>query len=163
KFLGYAVSRTSASSSVIPNNAAASRTDPIAVIGCSDPLSTSGYIVLIRSRKLSPVGFIGKSVFLYPSLYHCSRILSVEGKNVLAVIVPGSAARPHFAGQSYIRTGSKSVAASETQFNDLIAQRLSIPYEILKWKGKKVTLSRPQRFTGSIITYYTQDKVVIDC
>jgi len=32
---------------------------------------------------------------------------------VLAVIVPGSAARPHFVGAAYIRDGTKSVKASE--------------------------------------------------
>jgi hypothetical protein len=54
------------------------------------------------------------------------------------VIVPGSAERPHFAGQSYVREGSKSVVASKEQFDALIATRNSNAYAILQWKDKMV-------------------------
>lgn len=56
------------------------------------------------------------------------------------MIVPGSESRPHFAGQAFIREGSQSREASQQQFEALIAMRSSKAYEILKYKGKTVTL-----------------------
>ncbi len=89
----------------------------------------------------------------YPPIYYLPHVLNYQGIRVLAVIVPGSEMRPHFTGQSYIREGSQNIKASEKQFNELIAQRNSKAYEILKWKGKSVKLSytrpgntRPSRF-----------------
>ena len=77
---------------------------------------------------------------VYPSVYYLMRVLTVDGKQCVAVVIPGSAERPHFAGPSYIRVGSESVPASETQFGRLVAERLSKPYEILRWKGRVVTV-----------------------
>jgi hypothetical protein len=74
----------------------------------------------------------------YPPIYRDTRILDVGGKKLLAVIVPGSPDRPHFAGQAYVRDGSKTVNASKDQFDQLIAQRNSKAYKILEWKGKAV-------------------------
>jgi predicted HTH transcriptional regulator len=76
----------------------------------------------------------------YPPVYHVAKILNVGGKQVLAVIVPGSADRPHFAGQAYVREGSKSVVASKSQFEELIASRNSKVHEILRWKDKQITV-----------------------
>lgn len=67
----------------------------------------------------------------YPTIYYLTKILNVEGKQILAVIVPGSSDHPHFAGPSYVREGSKTVEASEEQFANLIAARNSKAYEIL--------------------------------
>jgi len=78
----------------------------------------------------------------YPAIYTMTRILRENEKQFLAVIVPGSERRPHFAGQAYTREGSKSVLASEEQFARLIADRNQKTYEILKWKGKGITLSQ---------------------
>lgn len=55
-------------------------------------------------RKLS-----GKINEAYPVPYHCSEVLEKDGKKFLAVVVPGSENRPHFAGRSYVREGSESV------------------------------------------------------
>lgn len=76
----------------------------------------------------------------YPPIYTVTRILSKEGKQFLAVVIPGSENRPHFAGQSYIRDGSQSMSASKAQFESLVAQRNSKTYEILKWKAKSITV-----------------------
>ena len=76
----------------------------------------------------------------YPPVYYMTKVLAKDGKQFLAVIVPGSEHRPHFAGRSYIRIGSETRVASEQQFDTLIAQRQSKTYEILKWKGKPVAL-----------------------
>lgn len=76
----------------------------------------------------------------YPEIYYFPRTLAVEGKEVLAIVIPGSEARPHFSGPSYVRVGSESRKASEGQFNRLLTSRNSKAREILKWRGKLVTV-----------------------
>jgi predicted HTH transcriptional regulator len=76
----------------------------------------------------------------YPAIYRHVVPLHSENGACLAVIVPGSEARPHFAGKSYVRDGPQTIEASEEQFQVLIAQRLSKVRELLKWKGKEVTI-----------------------
>jgi len=88
----------------------------------------------------------------YPAIYYFTKILHVKTAEILAVIVPGSAERPHFAGQSYVREGSKTVEASKEQFDALIASRNSKAYEILRWKGKTITVvSMPPDPRGSAV------------
>lgn len=79
----------------------------------------------------------------YPPIYYLTKVLQQEGKQFLAVIVPGSENRPHFAGQSYIRDGSQTREASGEQFERLIAERNSETKEILKWCGKEITVNLP--------------------
>ena len=67
-----------------------------------------------------------------------------KGNSGLAVIVRGSANRPHFAGPSYIRDGTQTKEASEQQFERLIAERNSKAREILKWLGKEITFRIPK-------------------
>jgi len=81
-----------------------------------------------------------KLAVAYPPIYYLPRVLQRDGKQFLAVIVPGSADRPHFAGQAFVREGSKSVVSSDSQFDALIAERNSKVREILKWKGQVVTV-----------------------
>jgi len=102
----------------------------------------------------------------YPLVYYVAKIVNVDGKQVLAVIVPGSADRPHFAGQAYVREGSRSVVASKAQFEELIASRSSKAYEILKWKGKSITVdlmhTPAHTFTMGPVTA-SQEYIVADC
>jgi predicted HTH transcriptional regulator len=101
----------------------------------------------------------------YPPIYRLSKILNAGGKQILAVIVPGSEQRPRFAGQAYIRRGSETVEASGEQFANLIASRNSKACEILKWKGKAITLDlmRVERagILGAVIS--SQAYNVVDC
>ena len=65
-----------------------------------------------------------------------------------------------------MRVGSETNAASEPQFDNLIAERQAKPYEILKWKGKQVTVAfmntgRRAVMIGPIET--TDFLTVIDC
>jgi hypothetical protein len=78
---------------------------------------------------------------IYPPIFPQILTREKEGKKFIVVIVRGSGERPHFAGHSYIRQDSQSVKASEEQFENLIAQRNSKAAEILKWKGKQVTVN----------------------
>ena len=101
----------------------------------------------------------------YPPVYYLARILSVEGKQILAVIVPGSEQRPHFAGQAFIRKGSETVAASDEQFANLIATRNSKAYEISHWKCRTITVDyinaeRPQ-ILGALA--HREERTVEDC
>lgn len=50
---------------------------------------------------------------------------AVDGKivTIVAIEIPPSSNRPHFAGPSYIRVGSVTAEASATQFEELIASR----------------------------------------
>jgi predicted HTH transcriptional regulator len=76
---------------------------------------------------------------IYPPVYCLPRVITIAETQVLAILVPGSPNRPHFTGKSYVRVGSTTNEASETQFASLIAQRSSPVYEILKWQGKSIS------------------------
>jgi len=81
---------------------------------------------------------LGKS---YPRVYCESRVIEHEGRSFMAILVPFSRLRPHFAGPAYVRHLSKSVDASDEQFGTLIAERTSKVYELRKWVGKDVSKS----------------------
>jgi hypothetical protein len=66
--------------------------------------------------------------------------LTHEGRECVAVIVPGSANRPHFAGRAYVRNGTETNDASEQQFDRLIADRTSRGYFIRQWLQRQVTV-----------------------
>jgi hypothetical protein len=100
----------------------------------------------------------------YPPIYTLTRVLQREGKQFLAVIIPGSDRRPHFAGHAYIRDGSQSIVASEAQFTKLITDRNSTTYEIRKWIAKTVTVQLPmyvQIDDGTVARRFPAN--VIDC
>jgi predicted HTH transcriptional regulator len=96
----------------------------------------------------------------YPAIYYLTKILTLDNKQVLAVIVPGSPDRPHFSGPAFIRDGSRSKVASESQFRELIAHRNSKTAEVLRWKGKSITyyVLVPGR-AGAI----PRERIVADC
>jgi hypothetical protein len=93
-------------------------------------------------RNLDEVAkrFNSKMATVYPRIFYVPKIVSQNGLQALAVIIPGSDLRPHFAGLSYVRRGSESFEASDAQFEELVAQRNSKAATILKWKGKNVTV-----------------------
>ena len=77
----------------------------------------------------------------YPPIENVEcRVLSKDGKEVLAVVVRENANRPHFSGHAYVRVGSESITASKEMFEDLIASRLEKPRIILKMKGQVITV-----------------------
>lgn len=76
----------------------------------------------------------------YPKVTARPEVLIETEKAIVAVVVPYSPNRPHFAGPAYVRIGSQSVIASEEVFGQLITCRLSKPREILKWKNRAVTI-----------------------
>src|SRR6266567_995778 len=60
---------------------------------------------------------------VFPRIAYVPKIISENDQQALAVIIPGSELRPHFAGLSYVRRGSETYEASEQEFEELIAQR----------------------------------------
>jgi predicted HTH transcriptional regulator len=44
---------------------------------------------------------------IYPRIAYVPKIITENGQQALAVIIPGSELRPHFSGLSYVRRGSE--------------------------------------------------------
>ena len=97
---------------------------------------------------------------VYPRIPYVPKIISENGRQALAVIIPGSELRPHFAGLSYVRRGSQSDPASEEQFAELIARRNSKAALILAWKGKNVTVFIR---SGDSEIPWPNSTVLVDC
>lgn len=98
---------------------------------------------------------------IYPAISPQMKVLrEAGGREFLAIIVRGSGSRPHFAGPSYIRDGSQTVAASDDQFARIIAERSSVVREILQWRLKGVTLSIKIK---DAIPFYSFPVEVVDC
>jgi len=97
---------------------------------------------------------------VYPRIAYVPKVLSSAGHQALAVIIPGSESRPHFAGLAYVRRGPETVDASEEQFAELIAQRNSKAAFLLQWTGKNLTV-----FTrmGDDESAWPNDTCLVDC
>jgi predicted HTH transcriptional regulator len=101
----------------------------------------------------------------YPRIYYMTRVLAEHGIQFLAVVVPGSENRPHFAGPSYVRVGPETVKASDAEFQRLIDTRSSPVWQLNQWAGKQITLeivttygnlSRRQETTEAEIRFVNQ-------
>ena len=102
----------------------------------------------------------------YPPISINSRVLLVEGKQVLAVIIDFSHNRPHFAGPAFIRVGSQSLAASSERFEELIASRVSKARPILQAKreGQLVSVAYyPLGFEDLSMRSVIGDCTVTEC
>jgi hypothetical protein len=64
----------------------------------------------------------GKAERCYPPIDTIQREFIYNGKSCLAVVIPGSEARPHFAGPAFIRDGTQTKKANEEQFAMLISE-----------------------------------------
>jgi hypothetical protein len=74
----------------------------------------------------------------YPPVQHTCEASNIDGKAVLAVIVPYSANRPHFAGHAFRRVGAQNIKADERAYLDFIASRSSVGARVLENRGKVV-------------------------
>jgi predicted HTH transcriptional regulator len=88
--------------------------------------------------------------FVYPPIPYIPKILNLDGRQCLAVIIPGSAARPHFAGPAYVRVGSETRNASENQYAEMFASRTDKTRKLLEYKGKPVTVVNRQQIHGVV-------------
>jgi predicted HTH transcriptional regulator len=94
-------------------------------------------------RKLSE-----KAKSIYPDVYFTTKTVQEGGKECLAVMVPGSPSRPHFAGQLFVRDGSRTVIANTERYESMLAARIAKTYELQKWEGKPVTVRTLTRQSG---------------
>lgn len=76
----------------------------------------------------------------FPPIRVTMEVLQVEGKAVVAVVVPPSDAKPHFTGPAYVRVGSESPKASPQQYEELILSRTDKAREILQHKNGLFTV-----------------------
>jgi hypothetical protein len=80
----------------------------------------------------------------YPPITVTYRILKIKGTvtdEVLAIIVPPSSNKPHFAGVSYMRKGSQTMPASEEVFRELIASQNDTVRQLQRFLRRKVMLT----------------------
>jgi hypothetical protein len=80
----------------------------------------------------------------YPPITVTYRILNIKGtvaNEVLAIIVPPSSNKPHFAGVSYMRKGSQTMPASEEVFRELVASQNDTVRQLQRFRGRKVMLT----------------------
>jgi Putative DNA-binding domain len=103
---------------------------------------------------------------IYPGIKYDIRVISKDGRSLLAVIVPGSATGPHFAGPAYVRQGASSVIASEELFSRIVDKRERKVREILRWKGERILMRRYVTNPGPIQQrnpWAFSDARVVDC
>lgn len=79
-------------------------------------------------------------VTCYPPIAFTSELLTVEEKPILAVVIPPSPERPHFAGSSYTRLGTENVRVSPQLFAELITSRSGKAAELLRYRQSPVTV-----------------------
>ncbi len=100
---------------------------------------------------------------IYPAIYYTTKTVEENGKECLALIVPGSPSRPHFAGPLFVRDGSRTVVATSERYESLLAARTGKTYELQRWEGKQITLRIFSRQSGMayVINQNTQEARVI--
>ncbi len=86
----------------------------------------------------------------YPPIKFSSEVLKPEGGPVVAVVIPASSNKPHFAGPAYVRRGSESVAASEEAFDELVHSRNSKSAAVLKLRGQVISVLSLQHKLGVV-------------
>jgi predicted HTH transcriptional regulator len=101
----------------------------------------------------------------YPPVPCFPRVIQVDGRQALAIIVFGSEQRPHFTGLSYVRQGSETVHASEAQFEELIARRNAKADKLLAFKGKPVTVVNRQRVANQSAyeSMWSDGAYIVEC
>ncbi len=101
----------------------------------------------------------------YPPIkVHLEVLKDVGPDPVLAVVVPGSKDRPHFAGPAWVRVGSMTKRAPPELYEELIASRNTTAGAILRHKGKVVAVDEYfAGLYGGPPALHTQDYRIEDC
>jgi len=79
---------------------------------------------------------------IYPHIIWRSETYVKDAKECVKVEIEYSGDTPHFGGPAWIRRGSKSVPASDHEFQRLIDIRSGIVRELDQWVNKTVTVKR---------------------
>jgi Putative DNA-binding domain len=85
----------------------------------------------------------------YPAIRPTMSVLELDGKRVVAVEVAPSKEKPHFAGPAYIRSGSRSLKASDSLYRDLLTSHCGKAGELLRCKNKFVTIRTVNKRLGN--------------
>jgi hypothetical protein len=104
----------------------------------------------------------------FPPVQVIQRVISEQGSDILAVVVPASEQRPHFTGAAYQRFGSETKAAPQEVIDQWLEYRISKVKFILDWKEKLVTVrgidpSGNTKYTGHPNWPGMQECYVFDC
>lgn len=102
-------------------------------IGVSSPESLQGKIHDLAKKDC------------YPPINYQVRVFKCDSKNIVAVLINASNDRPHFSGPTFVRVGSKTVAASEQVYEELIASRNSKTGQILRNKEGLISIRQIDR------------------
>jgi Putative DNA-binding domain len=101
---------------------------------------------------------------IQPPIQCIQQIVSENGRQALAVIVPYSPRRPHFSGPAFIRRGSESVPATSDELTQMGQSRDPKVARILAHKGEHIcvmnSLATPH---GPYETYWTGTPYIHDC
>jgi hypothetical protein len=76
----------------------------------------------------------------YPAITIDPRVIEIEGKYCILVVIPPSTKRPHFSGEALVRVGSGNKRASEALYEDLINSRSSKTWKLLQWRNKLISV-----------------------
>ncbi|MFL6210187.1 MAG: helix-turn-helix domain-containing protein [Pyrinomonadaceae bacterium] len=99
----------------------------------------------------------------YPAIHYINKVVAVDGKPVIAVIVRASTNKPHFARPAYIRKGSESVEASPELYEELIASRNDKARRILREKGEVISVWRNFIFKSNYVPGSKHTCKIVDC
>jgi hypothetical protein len=99
-----------------------------------------------------------------PPISYIQQIVSENGLQALAIIVPYSSRRPHFSGPAFIRRGSENLTATPDELNILIQSRDTKIARILAHKGEHVRVenSIPTPH-GDSLSYWPNNPHIVDC
>ncbi len=86
----------------------------------------------------------------YPPVEVHPEILTTDQGQVLALVIPFSPKKPHFAGKAYKRVGSQTLEASEEMLDEMIASRNEKAGRLLAHKGEPVVVDFEYRPFGGL-------------
>jgi hypothetical protein len=99
----------------------------------------------------------------FPELPVIPRTLIKDGKEFLAVVVPRSEVRPHFARPAFKRQGAKTIPASHQEIDEWIAYRNSKVRFILDWKDKTVHVQQRKEGIGGSLFDESGEYTLLNC
>lgn len=99
----------------------------------------------------------------FPELPVIPRTLTKEGKEFLAIAVPLSGTRPHFARPAFKRQGAKTIPVSHQEIDEWIAYRNSKVRLILERKEQVVLLQQRRSRDITPIGSLNGAHTVLDC
>lgn len=76
----------------------------------------------------------------FPPIPYTTASLKLPEGQVLAIIVPRSTLRPHFAGHAFVREGPRTKKASAAAVDEMIAGRNTKAGALLRLKGQELTV-----------------------